>query len=191
MAGEQTNSVGVTTAEAVAEPRRLATMFRSFRHRDFALFWSGNLLSNVGTWMQNLALGWMILVMTNSPFLLGLNGFLGQAPSLVFSLPGGAIADRLNRRKLMLATQTSMMVLALILAVLTSFRLITIAEILAISFLTGLAAALNHPAYLSLVPDLVEREDLINAAFWRSSSPCWPSESPPAIFRRGPRSGGP
>ncbi len=169
MADEHTNPVGVTVAEPAAEPRRLATMFRSFRHRDFALFWSGNLLSNVGTWMQNLALGWMILVMTNSPFLLGVNGFLAQAPSLVFSLPGGAIADRLNRRKLMLATQTSMMALALILAVLTSFRLITIAEILVISSLTGLATALNHPAYQSVVPDLVEREDLINAVALNSA----------------------
>jgi MFS family permease len=169
MAPEQTNTAGVSTAEPAVEPRRLATMFRSFRHRDFAFFWTGNLLSNVGTWMQNLALGWLVLVMTDSPFLLGLNGFLGMAPSLVFSLPGGAIADRLNRRKLMLATQTSMMVLALTLALLTSFRLITIAEILAISFLTGLAAALNHPAYLSLVPDLVEREDLINAVALNSA----------------------
>lgn len=163
MASDQTNTAGVTTAQPAAEPRRLAAMFRSFRHRDFAFFWSGNLLSNVGTWMQTLALGWMILVMTNSPFLLGLNGFLGMAPSLIFSLPGGAIADRLNRRKLLLATQTSMMVLALTLALLTSFRLVTISEILTISFLAGLASALNNPAYQSLVPDLVEREDLINA----------------------------
>ena len=163
MPPEENSIAGLTTAEPVAEPRRLATMFRSFRHRDFAFFWSGSLLSNTGTWMQTLALGWLILEMTNSPFLLGLNGFLGMAPSLVFSLPGGAIADRLNRRRLMLATQTGMMVLALTLAVLTSVRLITIAEILAISSLTGLASALNNPAYQSLVPDLVEREDLINA----------------------------
>jgi MFS family permease len=113
--------------------------------------------------MQNLALGWQILVMTNSPFLLGLNGFLGTLPSLVFSLPGGAIADRLNRRKLMLITQTSMALLALALALLTSFHVIRIGEILAISFLTGLASALNNPAYQALVPDLVEREDLVNA----------------------------
>jgi len=138
-------------------------MFRSFRYRDFALFWTGNFLSNVGTWMQNLALGWLILVRTNSPFLLGLNGFLGSAPSLVFSLPGGAIADRMNRRKLMIVTQTAMMLLALILAALTSFRVIKIGEILTISFLAGLASALNNPAYQALVPDLVEREDLVNA----------------------------
>ncbi len=141
----------------------MAAVFRSFRHRDFALFWTGNFLSNIGTWMQNLALGWLILLMTNSPFMLGLNGFLGSAPSLFFSLPGGAIADRLNRRKLMIYTQTSMMLLALILAILTSFRVIKIGEILLISFLAGLASALNNPAYQALVPDLVQREDLLNA----------------------------
>jgi MFS family permease len=144
-------------------------MFRSLRHRDFALFWSGNFLSNIGTWMQNLALGWLILLMTNSPFLLGLNGFLSSAPSLVFSLPGGAIADRLNRRKLMIYTQTAMMLLALVLAVLTSFHVIKIWEILLISLLAGLASALNNPAYQALVPDLVEREDLVNAVALNSA----------------------
>jgi len=119
--------------------------------------------------MQNLALGWLILLMTNSPFLLGLNGFLSQAPSLFFSLPGGAIADRLNRRKLMLYTQTYMMLLALILAVLTSFKVIRINEILLISLLTGLASALNNPAYQALFPDLVEREDLLNAVALNSA----------------------
>jgi len=137
-------------------------MFRSLYHRDFSIFWAGNFLSNIGTWMQYVALGWVILVISNSPFLLGINGFLAQIPSLVFSLPGGAIADRLNRRKLMLITQTSMMLLALLLAVLTSIRQITITEIFAISFLTGIASALNYPAYQALIPDLLPRDDLMN-----------------------------
>ncbi|HEY6292911.1 MAG TPA: MFS transporter [Terriglobia bacterium] len=144
-------------------PSRLPAMFRSLRCRDFALFWTGNFLSNIGTWMQNLALGWQILLITNSPFLLGLNGFLGMVPSLIFSLPGGAIADRLSRRKLMLGTQSSMATLALVLAILTSFHVVKINEILLISFLTGLAGALNSPAYQALVPDLVPREDIVNA----------------------------
>ncbi len=137
-------------------------MFRSLYHRDFSIFWAGNFLSNIGTWMQYVALGWVILIVSNSPFLLGLNGFLAQIPSLVFALPGGAIADRLNRRKLMLITQTSMMLLALLLAVLTSIRQITITEILVISFLTGIASALNYPAYQALIPDLIPRDDLMN-----------------------------
>lgn len=163
------SSLPSVMAESAGELRPLAAMFRSFRHRDFAFFWTGNFLSNIGTWMQNLALGWLVLEITNSPFLLGLNGFLGSAPSLVFSLPGGAIADRLNRRKLMVVSQAAMMVLALILAILTSFRVVTIAEILAISFLTGLASALNNPAYQAIVPDLVGREDLTNAVALNSA----------------------
>jgi MFS family permease len=160
---QEPHVTSVAAPQTTAEFGRIAAIFRSLRYRDFALFWSGNFLSNIGTWMQNLALGWLIVVKTNSPFLLGLNGFLASAPSLFFSLPGGAIADRLNRRKLMVYTQTSMMVLALVLAVLTSFHVVTIREILLISFFSGLASALNNPAYQALVPDLVGREDLINA----------------------------
>ena len=156
-------------AEPLAAFPRLGLLFRSLRHRDFALFWGGNFLSNIGTWMQNVALGWLILVMTGSPFLLGVNGFMGSIPSLFFSLPGGAIADRLSRRKMLIYTQTSMMVLALGLAILTHTRWINIQAIFFISFLTGFAAALNHPAYQSMVPDLVEREDLLNAVALNSA----------------------
>ncbi len=138
-------------------------IFRSLHYRDFGLFWTGNFLSNIGTWMQNLAVGWLLLVLTNSRFLLGLNGFLSLAPAMVFSLPGGVIADRLNRRKLMLWSQSAMMVLAFILAALTSFRIVTVWEILAIGFFTGVATALNNPAYQALVPDLVPQEELLNA----------------------------
>ena len=153
----------VATSEPLIERGRIATMFRSLRSRDFAFFWTGNFLSNIGTWMQNIALGWVILVKTNSPFLLGLNGFLSQIPSLLFSLPGGAIADRLSRRKLMLWTQAAMMLLALLLAVLTSINKINVTAILIISFLTGAASALNYPAYQALFPDLVVQADLANA----------------------------
>jgi MFS family permease len=148
-------------ASASTPPARLM-MFRSLYHRDFSIFWAGNFLSNIGTWMQYVALGWVILLITNSPFLLGLNAFLAQVPSLFFALPGGAIADRLDRRKLMLITQTSMMLLALLLAVLTSVGRITITEILVISFLTGIASALNYPAYQAIIPDLIPRDDLMN-----------------------------
>jgi MFS family permease len=167
----ETNPVAAVVAAPEPEPpaSRVPAIFRSLRHRDFALFWTGNFLSNIGTWMQNLALGWQILLLTNSPFLLGLNGFLGTIPSLVFSLPGGAIADRLSRRRLMLVTQTTMAVMALVLGVLTSFRVVRINEILVISFMTGLASALNSPAYQAIVPDLVLREDLVNAVALNSA----------------------
>ncbi len=163
MAADQTEMTGLAAEEGAIVARRIPAMFRSFHHRNFTLFWTGNFLSNIGTWMQNLALGWLILELTNSPFLLGLNGFLSQAPVLIFALPGGAIADRLDRRKLMISTQTAMMLLALVLAVLTSFRHIKVMEILLISFLTGVCSALNYPAYQALIPDLVARDSLLNA----------------------------
>ncbi len=78
MATDPSNLPG-SIAQPVPELRPLAAMFRSFRYRDFTFFWTGNFLSNIGTWMQNLALGWLVLEITNSPFLLGLNGFLGSA----------------------------------------------------------------------------------------------------------------
>ncbi len=163
MASDSPNGISVANSEPAAQPGPLATMFRSLGYRDFAFFWTGNFLSNIGTWMQNIAVGWVILIVSNSPFLLGLNGFLAQVPSLFFSLPGGAIADRLNRQKLMIWTQTSMMLLALILAILASVHRINVTAILLISFLTGVASALNYPAYQSLVPDLVKRDNLMNA----------------------------
>jgi MFS family permease len=169
MGSPETTSIPAAAAGLGSEPSRLPAVFRSLRYRDFALFWSGNFLSNIGTWMQNLALGWQILLITNSPFLLGLNGFLSTLPSLVFSLPGGAVADRLSRRKLMLSTQTAMAALALVLGLLTSLRVIKISEILLISLLTGLASALNSPAYQAMVPDLVPREDLMNAVALNSA----------------------
>src|SRR2546422_6864785 len=79
MGSGKPDGTSVANSERTFQLGPFAAMFRSFRYRDFALFWTGNFLSNVGTWMQNLALGWLILVRTNSPFLLGLNGFLGRS----------------------------------------------------------------------------------------------------------------
>jgi MFS family permease len=163
MSSKEPNVTSVAAPVPALIPRWPLAMFRSLYYRDFGVFWTGNFLSNIGTWMQNIALGWLIIVLTNSPFLLGLNGFLSLAPTLVFALPGGAIADRFNRRRLMLSTQTAMMLLALVLAVLTSVHHVNIAEILGISLLTGIATALNYPAYQALIPDLVSRDDLLNA----------------------------
>jgi MFS family permease len=169
MGADKTEVISAAVVEPIVVRGHVASMFRSLATRDFALFWSGNFLSNIGTWMQTVALGWVILVMTNSPFLLGLNGFLSQIPAFLFALPGGAIADRFSRRKLMLWTQTAMMVLAFVLAVLTSLHRIQVAEILIISFLAGVANAINYPAYQSLYPDLVKRDDLVNAVALNSA----------------------
>lgn len=136
---------------------------RALRNRNFRLFWTGNFLSNIGTWMQNVAQGWLVLTLTNSSFWLGVVGFAGSIPFLIFSLFGGVIADRVNKRRLLLVTQTAMMVLAFLLAALTYFKLINVWGVAAIAFANGVAMAMNAPSYQALVPKLVQRDELTNA----------------------------
>ena len=138
-------------------------MIRALNNPNFRLFWSGNLLSNIGTWMQNVAQGWLVLVLTNSAFWLGLVGFAGSIPFLFFTLFGGVIADRVDKRRLLLVTQTVMMILAFLLAGLAYWKVITVWEVTAIAFLNGIAMAMNQPSYQALVPKLVKGEDLTNA----------------------------
>jgi MFS family permease len=137
--------------------------FRALRHTEFRVFWVGNFVSNIGTWMQNVAQGWLVLLLTNSPFWLGLVGFAQQMPALIFSLPGGVIADRAGRRKVLLATQTTMTLLALLLGLLVTLKWVTVDKIVAIAFFAGITMALNAPSYQAAVRDLVEMEDTLNA----------------------------
>ena len=137
---------------------------RALRNYDFRLFWSGNFLSNIGTWMQNVAQSWLVLTLTaNSAFWLGVVGFAGSIPFLLFTLFGGVIADRVDKRWLLVVTQSIMMILAFILATLTLFKVITVWEVVVLSFLNGMAMAMNAPSYQALVPRLVPRRDLTNA----------------------------
>ena len=145
------------------ETAELPQVIRALRNRNFRLFWAGNFTSNVGSWMENVARGWLVLTLTNSAFWLGVIGFAGQIPFLFFTLFGGVIADRVNKRRLLLVTQTTMMVLAFILAGFTFFHHIAVWGIAAIAFGTGMAMAMNAPSYQALVPKLVKREDLTNA----------------------------
>ena len=138
-------------------------IFRALRIRDYRLFWSGNFLSNIGTWMQNVAQGWLVFELTNSPFLVGLAGFAQSVPVLIFSLVGGVIADRANRRKLLIGMQTAMMALALVLAVSITLKIVSIHEILVVALLLGTAVALHAPAYQAMVQDMVGRTDVSNA----------------------------
>jgi MFS family permease len=136
---------------------------RALRNHNFRLFWSGNFLSNIGTWMQNVAQGWLVLSLTNSAFWLGVVGFAGSIPFLIFTLFGGVVADRVNKRRLLLVTQSIMMLLAFALAALCWLKIITVWEVILLAFLNGMAMAMNAPSYQALVPRLVPREDLTNA----------------------------
>jgi predicted MFS family arabinose efflux permease len=141
----------------------LSRTFKAFQYRDFRLLWVGAFTSSTGTWMQEIAQNWLVLDITKSPFLLGLDAFLGDIPIFLFSLVGGVIADRMDRRKLLLISQVIQMVSALTLSFLIATHRIQIWHILLSSFIVGTAQSFGGPAYSALVPSLVEKEDLPNA----------------------------
>ncbi|MCX7919011.1 MAG: MFS transporter [bacterium] len=137
-------------------------MFTAFKHRNYRIFWSGNLISLIGSWMQTMALGWLVYRLTRSPFLLGLSSFFSSIPIVFISPLGGAVVDRMNKRKLLILTQSGMMLSAFILAGLTQFELIAIWHIFAIAIFGGFIAAFDAPARQSFVIELVGKEDLMN-----------------------------
>ena len=161
-------ALGAVTDAAVTDAAEttlieIPRLARALRHRDFRLFWTGNFLSNIGTWMQNIAQGWLVLQLTNSAFWLGVVGFAASFPILLFALIGGVIADHVNKRKMLMVTQSAMMTFAFIMAALAYFKVINVHEIVFLALGTGIAMSLNTPTYQALVPQLVPREDLTNA----------------------------
>jgi MFS family permease len=135
----------------------------AFTYRDFRVLWFGAFTSTVGTWMQKVAQSWLVFELTKSSFYLGLDDFLGQLPILLLTLIGGVIADRHDRRQLLLGSQCVQLATAFTLAALVYWDRVHIWQILALSFTTGIAQAFGGPAYQSLVPSLVEKKDLPNA----------------------------
>ena len=153
-------------SEIVVTPRpptRRSGMFRALSHRNYRLFWVGAFLSNVGTWMQAVAQAWLVLKLTDSPFWLGLDGFMATAPAFVFTLVGGVFADRIDRRRLLVYTQIVAGLAALALAALVATNVVNRWMVLGFSFVTGCCMSLASPSYLALTYDLVGREDLANA----------------------------
>jgi len=141
----------------------LPRTFQALRHHNFRLFWFGQLISLVGTWMQSIAQSWLVLDLTKSAFMLGLVSAMGMLPVLLFALPAGAIADRVNKRNLLIVTQTVMMVLAIVLAVLASLHMVRVWHIIVLASLLGLANAFDMPCRQAFVIELVGRDDLLNA----------------------------
>jgi MFS family permease len=142
---------------------RLPTALGSLRHRNFRLLWTGNLVSQTGDWMDQIALNWLVYELTGSAFYLGVLNFCRLAPVLVFTLVGGVIADRVDRRWLLFTTQAVAMVLAFVLAILVSFGHVQFWMVVVIGVARGVALAFNFPARQSLISDLVPRELLTNA----------------------------
>ncbi len=142
---------------------------RALRHRNFQLFFTGQLISLIGTWMQSVAQSWLVYRLTGSATLLGLVSFSSQIPIFILSPIAGYAADRLNRHRVVIATQSASMVLALILAVLTLTNRVTIPELFVLAALLGVVNAFDIPARQSFLVEMVGRGDLMNAIALNSS----------------------
>ena len=140
-------------------PARLGAL----RHRDFRLFWGGQLVSQIGTWMQSVAQAWLVLELTQSPLQLGIVSALQFTPILLLSPVGGALSDRFAKRRVLLVSQTAMQLQALVLAVLVWSGYIQYWHVAVLALLYGLGRAIDIPARQSYVTDLVGRSDLPNA----------------------------
>ncbi|PYX96393.1 MAG: MFS transporter, partial [Acidobacteria bacterium] len=142
---------------------------RALRHRNFQLFFSGQLISLIGTWMQTVAQSWLVYRLTGSSLKLGLVGFASQIPVFIMAPVGGTAADRFNRHRVIIATQAISMVLALILAGLTLSHEVQVPHILILAALLGLVNAFDIPARQAFLVEMVGREDLMNAIALNSS----------------------
>ncbi len=127
------------------------------------MMWAGACTSSIGTWMQKLAQSWLVLKLSGSPFMLGLDAFLGEIPIFLLALVAGVAADRFDRRRVLLASQFLQMSCALTLALLFATGYAQVWHILSLSFIVGIAQAFGAPAYQSLIPSLVPRDHLSNA----------------------------
>jgi MFS family permease len=156
-------------AEGNAESPRLREAFRALRYYNFRLFFAGQLISLIGTWMQTVAQSWLVYKMTGSSALLGLVGFSSQIPVFLFSPLGGVAADRHNRHRMIVVTQSCSMVLALILAALTLTGQVRIWHIFVLSAALGVVNAADIPARQAFFQEMVGRGDLINAIALNSS----------------------
>ena len=148
---------------------KLASTFRALKHRNYRLFFFGQIISLSGTWMQSVAQSWLVYRLTGSVALLGLISFAAQFPIFLLTAFGGAIADRYHRQSILLVTQASAMATAVVLAFLTLAGLIEVWHLFVLAIITGIINAFDIPARQSFVADLVGRDDLLNAVALNSS----------------------
>ena len=158
-----------STAPPPAERSRFRDMARSLRHRNFQLFFSGQLISLIGTWMQTIAQAWLVYRITGSSLLLGVVGFAGQIPIFILAPLGGLAADRWNRHRIVIGTQVASMILAFVLAALTLLHIVKTWEIVVLAALLGAVNAFDIPGRQSFLIEMVSREDLMNAIALNSS----------------------
>ena len=138
----------------------LPTPLSPFKDKNFGLFWSGAFLSSIGFWIQTVGQGWQVLQLTNSALLLGCVSFAATLPNIVLSLFGGVVADRFNRRHLLIGTQIIYMTTAALLGIFTSLHIITVWQIIVMALINGTFSSVGFPAWQAFVGDLVQPEQL-------------------------------
>src|SRR5258705_1511379 len=141
---------------------QLRSTFRALQHRNSRLYWTGQLISLVGTWMQSVAQGWLMHRLTSSAFMLGFLGFAQFLPVLLLSLWAGVIVDSVDKRKLLLITQSALLLQAALLATAVSTGIVQPWMVLALAFVFGTINAVDLPARQSFVVELAGKEDLSN-----------------------------
>lgn len=160
------------SSDSISNDRQngLKFVLRSFRYRNYRLFFGGQGISLLGTWIQHIAISWLVYRLTNSALLLGIVGFAGQIPTFLLTPFAGVLADRWNRHRILVVTQTLAMLQAFILALLVLTGSITIWQIISLTVFLGLVNAFDMPARQSFVIEIIEkREDLGNAIALNSS----------------------
>jgi MFS family permease len=160
--------LGAIPDEGRSAPR-LKESLRALRHRNFRLFFAGQFISLIGTWMQGVAQSWLVYRLTGSSFLLGAVGFAGQIQVFLLSSFGGTVADRYDRRRVVIATQSASMLLAFALAALTLTGHVRVWHIFVLATLLGAVNAFDIPARQSFIVEMVGKADLINAIALNSS----------------------
>jgi MFS family permease len=174
MIGTSTRKAAIVPGDGIAgapaiTAARMGT-FASLKIRDYRLLWWGMIVSNIGTWMQMVAQGYLVYQLTDSPLMLGLVGFVRAVPVFTFSLFAGVVADRVDRRKLLIVTQTLAGIFALALGLLTSMGVITVWMIMVLAFVSAAVAAFDNPTRQALVPDIVGKEYVANAVALQSAA---------------------
>src|SRR6516164_8508171 len=165
---DSTGNSAPPPATALA-PSRWSVGMRALHHRNFQLFFSGQLISLTGTWMQTVAQSWLVYRLTGSSLLLGSVGFASQIPIFLVAPVGGTVADRMNRQKVVIATQVASMILAFILAALTLTHHIKVWHIFVLAALLGVVNAFDIPGRQAFLVDMVGKGDLMNAIALNSS----------------------
>lgn len=168
MSNEQTGTTEHTD-DIENTASKFSNTFRALRHKNYRLFFIGQIISLSGTWMQNVAQSWLVYRLTGSVTLLGLIGFAGQIPVFLLAPIGGAVADKYNRQRILLATQSISMISAFVFATLTLTGYVEVWHLFVLASISGISNAFDIPTRQSFVVDMVGKEDLVNAIALNSS----------------------